>query len=489
MTATAKTPRDRWLFGLLLAVLFWLPLPWGSNTETATAFAGLAFALLLFFRLALQLTGGVPKPAIAWYGLPGLSIFLWLLWLLWIALQIMPMDAALVQFYSPVASAIQEASENPLTRPDQLSPSIAPGLTTSALITSASYFALYVLVLFMVNSQKRIALLLWTLVLSGLFQAIYGMHMTLTGLEYGFIDKKIHNIGRATGTFVNPNHFAAYMELTLAAGIGIVLSDLGRWQFGSWRDFFSGLISLLLSNKFRGRITLIALVAALILTRSRMGNIAFFVSLCSCGLLFTLLRYRRWFLPSMLLFGSLLVIDLMVVSHWFGLEAVVQRIEKTELETEGRMIVLKDLQPVIHDYRMTGAGLGTFALAYSPYRKEEIKKYFDHAHNEYAQFMIETGVIGCGLLGLLLLTHIFHCIRIMVYRRTTFYAAVAFTGLMSIVAMSVHATAEFLLRIPAVAATFVTLLALAMSVSSQSRANRPRSSAPEEALEPEAELL
>ena len=49
---------------------------------------------------------------------------------------------------------------------------------------------------------------------------------------------------------------------------------------------------------------------------------------------------------------------------------------------------------------MFGAGPGTFYVAFPKYRPEKVVAFFDYAHNDYAQIAAETGVVGLGLLGL-----------------------------------------------------------------------------------------
>ena len=458
----------------MLLSLIVIPLPWGSNSDIMMAAYSAVFSLLLVSWILLLIFKRI-KLRSSWSAFAWISLLIWILWLCWISIQLLEFHPDLLSIWSPAAAEIHAAGAAMPGYAPYSSISIDRSATASQLILSGGYFSLYVLILLTANSRERIRQMLWMLLLSGLAQAFYGMHMTLSGMEYGFLEKKIHNLGVATGTFVNRNHYAAYLVLTLAAGIGLVAADLGRLQKQSFLSILSGLINTLFSDKFRARIMLVVIVAALILTRSRMGSVAFFASLCACGMLFTLMRHRQWLAPSMLLFGSLLIVDLWIVSEWFGLDAVVTRLENTELASEGRALVLDDLRHVIRDYQITGAGLGNFAAAYSPYTDDSIAGYFDHAHNEYAEFLIETGLVGLSLLGLLMLVHILHCVRVIAQRQTAIYAAGAFASLMAMTAMMVHSLAEFMLRIPAVAATLVALMALGMSISSESRA--PRSGA------------
>ena len=460
---------DRLVFGALLALIVVLPWPWGSNTDLAKSILGLAAGLLLVASALLILLGGLRRPRLTPTAV--CSLVLWLTWLAWLALQLLPLPPADLQALSPRAFDYHQRVE-PLHANPLYTLSIAPGATFNGLLDSLALFSLYSVALLTCYSRKRIRIVLGTIMLTGALQALYGMHMTLTGIEYGFLEKKTWGIGVATGTFVNRNHFAAYLELAASAGIGLVLADLGRWRTGSWRNWLRGLLDLLLSAKFRTRVILVAIVVGIVLTRSRLGNIAFFSALALVGMVFTMLRMRRWFLQALLIFLSLFLIDLWIVSGWFGLDKVVERIEQTDIETEQRPMVLEDLVPAALAYARTGAGFGTFAEAYSPFRSAEIQGNYDHAHNEYAELFVETGMIGFGTLALLVSVHLLHALRIMWRRKRNLYAGAAFAVLMSSSAMLIHATGEFMLRIPAVAATWVVLLAVCAGISSSSDARR-----------------
>jgi O-antigen ligase len=107
-------------------------------------------------------------------------------------------------------------------------------------------------------------------------------------------------------------------------------------------------------------------------------------------------------------------------------------------------------------------------MAHAPFRQSSSWTYFDHAHNDYVQFMIETGVIGLGLLGVFVLGHVLHAIRVMIGRRRRSAAAATFAALMAILAQAIHATADFNLQIPANAASLLVLMALAATWSGSS---------------------
>lgn len=475
MSAAATHKKtDRFIFWAMLALLIWVPLPWASHVPWAESLLIVAVFALLAIWLILAASGvvdldGRRSGRLFW------PMLVWLIWIGWITHQIIFLDPMVLAANSVQALNLRQlVMEAGLNAPSVIS--ISKGATVDALLLTLSYFGLYWLVILTCWRQpERLRMVLVALVLSGMTQALYGSLMTLSGIEYGFLAKKIYYTGFATGTFVNRNHLAGYLELTASAGVGLILADLlpGR-KSSTWQQRISDLITLLFSNKFRVRIAIGIMAIGIVLTRSRMGNTAFFTSLCICGFGYVLLRERQLAIKATLLFASLLLIDVLIVSNWFGLSKVVDRIEKTEISTESRTQLNDELQPVVVAYTLTGSGLGTFALAYAPFRSADMRSYMDHAHNDYLEFIIETGLPGFFILLAFAGSHALHALHVIVRRRNRLPAAVCFSALMALVAYAIHATVEFNLQIPANAATFVVLLALCACCSAQSRVKKSR---------------
>ena len=103
---------------------------------------------------------------------------------------------------------------------------------------------------------------------AGLFAAPHhnrhGRHAShrVTGLEHGiFIDWQ--DPGVATGTFINRNHLAGYLEMCLAAGVGLMLAELSSTRAAGWRDSARQLLRTLLGNKARVRLALVEIASEL----------------------------------------------------------------------------------------------------------------------------------------------------------------------------------------------------------------------------------
>ncbi|WP_198265041.1 O-antigen ligase family protein [sulfur-oxidizing endosymbiont of Gigantopelta aegis] len=161
------------------------------------------------------------------------------------------------------------------------------------------------------------------------------------------------------------------------------------------------------------------------------------------------------------LFVSLLVIDVFIVGAWFGIDNVAQRLENTSASKETRDEVVRDTITMIKDYPLTGTGGGTYDISFLRYRGDDISGFYNHAHNDYVQFMAEYGLVGMTLLSLLVLSCLFSALFAMRKRNHRLLKGMAFSSAMGILALLIHSMVDFNLQIPANAALFVVLLAVA----------------------------
>ena len=449
---------EKSIFICFLILIAWVPLPLGSNRVLAWSIMEIwVYVLAIAWLLALIFNkAGFTGPFLK--ARPVLLLFF--LWLVWILIQITPMPAALVRILSPQAAALYA---NTPSAPDWFTLSVDIYATRQGFLKSLAYVLVFCLALLLVRSRHRVHLLGSVLVLSGLFQAVYGSLMTLSGVEYGFFYQKIGSaVGHASGTFVNRNHLAGYLEMCLATGIGIMIASLdgSSYYSGNWRQFLRKILKLLFSQKARLRLYLVIMVIALVLTHSRMGNTAFFISLLVAGVIGLFLS-RHATRSTIILLVSLVVIDIFIVGTWFGIEEVTQRLEKTTFVTENRDEVYVQAFDQWQDYQLTGSGLGSFYAVFPKYRTQNIYGYFNHAHNDYLEFATETGLIGISLLGLAVCWSFIIAIFAQHRRRDPLMRGLSFAAIMGICAIMIHSTVDFNLQIPANAMTFMLLLAMA----------------------------
>jgi O-antigen ligase len=462
----SQSNADTGIFISLWLLIIWLPLPLGSNRPWAWAIMEVwilslsLFWLWKYFRDLVELTPVFLKAK--WI------IMAWIVWLSYLSLQCLPLPYAIVQQFSPqaayfhtlgLAATTVGLTENSL--PQRVTLSVDPHLTAMALLKSISYVLLFILILLLITQRRRLQWIAYALVFSGLFQAAYGSLMTLSGLEYGFFHKKFTYLGFTTGTFINRNHLAGYLEMCLSIGIGLLIAQLSDdYQATSWRQRLRSILGWLLSEKMRLRLYLGVMVIALVLTRSRMGNVAFFTSLLIAGVLGLILS-RHATRTTVILLVSLIIIDIFIVGTWFGLDKVAQRLEQTRLVTESRDEVSRYALTYWQDYFWTGSGLGSFYAVFPHYRGMNLSGFYDHAHNDYLEFASETGLVGLILLGSIVLSSLGIALVAQYRRHNPLCRGMAFSVVMTIIAILIHSSVDFNLQIPANVATFVIILALA----------------------------
>lgn len=440
------------LYTTYLAILIWAPLPFASNRIWGGALLALLVSLVLIGWLILYATGRAQLNAATWRR-ARLPLALLVLVQLWVFLQIQYLPRQVVEFLSPQAFAWH-------IRDGWLSLSLDREQTRFYLLRGCTFTAGFFLTIALVNTHHRVKMLLQVLVFSGTFQAAYGAFMVLSGLELGFFVEKYVGQGVATGTFVNRNHLAGYLVMCLSAGIGLLLSQLATEGSRNWKERIRRWLKLLLSSKIRLRIYLAIMVIALVLTRARMGNIAFFTALGLAGAI-ALYAGRRFSYRVVAFLASLFAVDMVILGKWFGFDKLLARLEQTNPGQEARVWSNEYTLDYIKEFPLTGSGGGSFYGIFPNYQAPDLVGFHVHAHNDYLEFAAELGLPAVAALIAFVGLALHSAYRVQRERRTALYRGAGFAVTMTLVWVALHSTTDFNLQIPANALTFVTIVALA----------------------------
>ncbi len=455
----SKPSFTRRLFYPYLVLLFWLPIPLGSNRPLWSSLAALVAGLLLLFWVLGRGLGytHIPRPLQQAHG----PLLILAMFNLWMILQLLP------------AGLVPDFLQSPSIRQAYLAASGGVAwlsadwyASSEALLQSLGLLFMALLTVLLVITERRVQQLLAVLMLAGLAQALYGSLMTLTGAEYGFLEAKEIGRGLASGTYINRNHYANMLVMALSAGIALLICKLELRGATSWRARVISFFQSLLGEKARIRVYLAIMVVALVMTHSRMGNTSFFVALLVASVV-SLVLMQRLNRPLLVLMVSLLVIDIFLMGTWFGLDQVIERIQNTvQLEQDnwvvnatGRIDANRETLKIIEQAPLLGTGGGTFYTVYPRWRTGD-QKFMDHAHNDYLQFTAEYGLPGALLLAaflILVIRQVMHQLR---RPDQTMAFVAAFASSIAITAMLIHIAVEFNLQIYANAAWFVALCML-----------------------------
>ena len=446
---------------MLLVILFWLPLPLGSNRPWAWSLWEVSVFALTLSCIFLQKDH-------AYLGLAKFKfiILCWILFLLIACLQVVPLPLTFIDFLS-----FNEHIQPIKSAPNYGYVTTDIGQSKVSLLKSFAYFCLFLSSLMLINNEKRVKQVLTAMLVVGSLQGIYGILEILFGLKFSLIFN-LPVSDNATGSFVYKNHFANFIMLCLSAGTGLIIASLNHNHSMSRREWSRVIVSSLLGNKALVRICLAVMVIALVMSHSRMGNVAFFSALTLVSI-YALFTDRKRSRGLFILVVSMIIIDLFIVSSWFGLDKVQQRLVGTSLSLESRDEVVLDAMDIVTDFPLIGSGGGSFYSIFPSYKKTPVHAFYDHAHNDYLQLLIEFGVVGfICLIGLVVMCF-YSALVVMIKRRNTVYKGAAFASLMAIIGMLIHMSVDFPLQAPANASYFVVFLALAL-VCRKNSSRRPR---------------
>ncbi len=276
---------------------------------------------------------------------------------------------------------------------------------------------------------------------------------------------------RASGPFVDPDHFANYLAMTLPLALGFVIYS--RYLFR--KDSQIG------AKIFFGMILFVAFVSVL-LSLSRGGWMTAAVGI---GLLL-------WFGPanyakrpseiaksSLVARGSLaIIVVLLVVSLFFvgsgAREQVDTRLHETltqDMGFAGRAAVWRNTLKMIRDFPVFGVGLGSWQDLFQHYQKPPwAPAFYREAHNDYVQLLAETGVIGFVLLFLFFFKagkQLFSSLRSPSDDNSS--KVLMAMILAALATMTLHEFFDFNLQIPANALLFTVLLAVGVRLTAGSR--------------------
>lgn len=351
--------------------------------------------------------------------------------------------------------------------------SFDPYATKIQLILTITCIGLFASILLLCQSTFRLKGLLLTIVLSGALQAVFSIYMLSIQSHYEILFFEVDHSKFAKGTFSYHNSFAGYMEICISAGLGLLLSSFSdeTQKMRSLKVKISTILGFILSKKMQLRLLLIIMVVALVLTKSRMGNAGFMIALLLV-LILALITMKDLRKTLSWLVASVVLIDALVLGQWVGIDKVVERLESTSLTIAGQgrsESVEQRVEPafgailMLKDRPWTGFGAGTFYTAFVPYKPQNLTGYYDHAHNDFIEILVETGVVGFLLLMSFAAISFYYALKLMQSNKN-FHRGVGFGVSLALVSIGIHGTVDFNLHIPANILTLVTLCAIASVV-------------------------
>ena len=134
---------------------------------------------------------------------------------------------------------------------------------------------------------------------------------------------------------------------------------------------------------------------------------------------------------------------------------------RTELSGGTRLNIDRDALKMFAAKPITGWGLGVFPTVYPQFRSFPTNFFINEAHNDYLQLLVEMGGLGFAVMLWFLWALYRHGIRKLKNWAEDTNGALALAAMLGVSGILVHSFVDFNLQIPANAALFYVLCALA----------------------------
>ncbi len=221
----------------------------------------------------------------------------------------------------------------------------------------------------------RTGLVLWVLGGAVAIEAIL-QFFTADKLIYWYRDA---SYATPVGPFYYHNHFAGCMDLLIPVGLAYAL---GRPKPGE---------EVWLAWVRRGLLPALAMVA-MILANSRGGLASLgFEAVLFLGLSWKRLSTRGWLLVGA---TALVLVGAAALANWQPLVARLGMLREQDASEVYRVEVARTCLRIFRDHPWTGTGFGSFVAVYPRYQTFDAGVTWQNAHNEYAQALAETGIVG-----------------------------------------------------------------------------------------------
>jgi len=367
---------DLWLAAALIGALTaLLPLMMGQRTpETLTATLMLMTLLALAAGVLTVRNPDIGLPDGWWLVVAGLMTAM-------VAVQVWP-STGLARWLGPYPEPVWQ---HPEFLPRHWAPDVG-----AALRGWSAFIALFIIAWLGRSLPRACRHWIWLAVVAmALFQGLYGLLSHAAGAQTIFGIWERNNPDFVHGSFSNRNLYAAYLALTwpLAVGIWFIRDMPGTGRLPSELRVAAAVIC--------GAI----IGAAMLGSASRLGAAA--------GVFGILLALILWGRHRQMIYGAsawpayMAAAAALVGATWYGLTPLAERLLATsgeEFRLEAFGIILREFpwQWWIH-----GVGLGGFEAAFKPFQPAHATGWLDYAHNDLLQWLVEMGVVGLVILGII----------------------------------------------------------------------------------------
>ncbi len=292
------------------------------------------------------------------------------------------------------------------------------------------------------------------LVALGLFDAFYGLVQALGGMDSDVANVDRNMLTMASGTFVNRNHFAGLLNMTIPVALGGLYATFPRRGDKLRSEGYAWAWIILLVTAFMG--------LAILLSWSRGGALSLIASLIFLSILM-LLKRRRKENRKHLSAGAawVLLLTTVVLGMWVGIDTLIDRFGSARDDSTERLLVYRDSVRMIADHPLVGVGPKMYQYYFKPPVDVSQDCRWTHAHNDYLESAVEYGLPLALLFWGFVLWRLWGAGRDFLAMKDLWSEGIALGCAGAIFSILLHSLADFNLQIPINWVIFCMVLGLA----------------------------
>jgi len=318
-----------------------------------------------------------------------------------------------------------------------------------AALSEAMNYVAYAILLFVASQLffygQRLRMFANVLTWFGMAVALFAIAQSFTSNGMLYWVRTPHFSSTIYGPYANRNHYAGLMEMLAPLSLAVCFSR----RASAGKRLAAGFAALLMS-------------ASILLSGSRGGAAAFVAEMIFLGIITSGLRKRKildWR-------AGLLFVALAAFLVWIDVSPALTRWTAIEGELQaGRAAIAKDCWHMFLQRPVLGWGLGAFPYVYPEFRSFYTDYLINQAHNDYLQILVETGIPGTIAMAWFIFALYRQALRKLGVVRSKssidFGSSARLAALTGCTGLLVHSLVDFNLHIPANAALFFVLCAVA----------------------------
>jgi len=465
----AKTNKMAFVFLLSTIIL----MPWlhgGERIWEHFIFISISFFIAALILIAYFFSEENISKAITNIKIP---LILFTLWFSYLLIQVVPLPLKLLAILptstlTQVLKGINESYYHTI--------SVSVELSKITLIKYVGYIIFFVLTYLTLQNTKRAIILANTLFLASALMAIYSMLNYLSNGSF-LINDSLMPYGnddwtkKVRGAFSYPANYTSFLILTIPIGFGLLYYNISKTfseRAISYR--FNKLFSLLLLKHYYYIICLVFMLAAILNTASRGGNIAFIIAI-SITLLSVYIKNKNLIIPfkkhTRIMLISFLFITLVLMVSGVA-NNLLERYLTDGMQFHGRNFSNQTSWAMFSDNFLFGTGIGTYSAA-SPYYKVfeygvSVRSINAHALNDYMELLAEQGIIGFLIFGATISYLIYQLFLGLKYTKNKLWG-LQIASYCSCIGILIHSLIDFNFQLPVNTIFFYITLALGIKIS------------------------